>query len=103
MGMVLTATTMLLSTAGRSGSVAAPPSPVGSWQVTYGAPALAKIEATGPDECVMTAASPVAVVSAKCQLPIGTTIARVVKSGTPIRANTGCGIPEIARSSKTPR
>lgn len=62
--------------------VTGPPTPVGTWQITYGAPALVKIESTGPDEYSMTAASPVTVVGASCQLPVGTTIATMTASGT---------------------
>ena len=54
----------------------------GTWRVTYGAPALVRIEATGSDQYVLTAATPVTVTGAACQLPIGTAIATTTGSGT---------------------
>ena len=82
MAIVLTAAAVLFPLSACGAPVAAPPSPVGTWRVTYGAPALVRIEATGSDQYVITAATPVTVTGATCQLPIGTAIATMTGSGT---------------------
>lgn len=81
LGVVVMAAAVWVSASGCGGPTAAASSPVGTWKVTYGAPGLVKIEATASDEYLMTAASPITVVGAACELPIGTTIAKLVASG----------------------
>ena len=60
------------------------PTAVGTWKLTYGAPAVVKIESTGSNSYSMTATTPVFVTggSKLCHLAIGTTLATFTGRGS---------------------
>jgi hypothetical protein len=62
---------------------AAPATIVGTWKVTYGSPAVVKIELTGANAYTMTAKTPVTLTGgSSCHLAIGTVIATFSGSGS---------------------
>lgn len=50
--------------------------PVGKWNVTYGAPAVVRIKRTSAHHYKMTAVTPVRITGGSCSLPKGTVIAK---------------------------
>jgi hypothetical protein len=57
------------------------PSIAGRWSVTYGAPTVVTISATGHSSYTMTGAHPVAVIGDHCRLRAGTLLARFTGTG----------------------
>lgn len=65
------------------------PDAVGTWQITYGAPATVTITADGSGALVMTASSPVTVVGSTCQLATGTMLATLTGTTSPYTGQHG--------------
>ena len=58
------------------------PSVVGTWSVTYGAPAVVSIKLTGTNSYTMRAVTRVKVTGGSCSLLVGTVIAKFSGTGT---------------------
>jgi hypothetical protein len=82
-GVGIVATTLVVATTLTAVSAAAVVDPiVGDWNVTYGAPAIVTMTLTN-GVYTETAATPVRVVSATCDLPVGTVIATFSAGAAP--------------------